>query len=143
MKEFLRKLISKLEYYTKPDDLDLVTHLIMHTASLELYKHEYAVLAPVKGCTGPIKLMGNSLPVFEYNVFDKSIMEFIKVRVELAKPDTIRFICTIDSTTAPERHGEVRETTEAFKKPFYLLAYHIYRYFPLHTKHLKLKEAIK
>lgn len=109
----------------------LVLALTLHTASLEMRKDDYTELAPVKGMCGPFRLYGNSLPVFIYRVFEKSIMEFIQVRVEVSKPDRIEFFSTIDSVTAPERHGEAVETKERYKQPFFILARNLYRYFPL------------
>lgn len=110
--------------------------LIMHTASLELAKHEYIELAPVTGMCGPCKLSGNSLPVFEYRVFDPRkkpfMMEFVKVRVEVSKPDRIQFIAKIDSEGSVDhaRHGEEVEALPMYREPFYRLATHLFRYFP-------------
>lgn len=116
---------------------DLVSHLVVHTASLELAKDEYVELAPIKGCCGPFKLTGNSLPAFEYVVFDKQkeplMMEFIKVRVEVSRPDRIEYTATIESKNTEDkaRHGEVLVVKEEYKAPFQKLADHLYNYFPL------------
>ena len=134
MKKLLRRIALKLNLWAKPDNDELVSFLVLHTASLELYSDQYIELAPVKGTCGPIKLSGNSLPVFEYIVFEKAIMEFIKVRVELARPDKIRFLCTIDSVTAPERHGEEVELKDKYRAPFDKLAWHLMQYFPFYKK---------
>ncbi len=123
-----------------PPQEETVFMLIHRTASLELSKGEYVELAGIRGCCGPFKLSGNSLPVFEYTVFEKSIMEFIKVRVEVSKPNRIEFIATIDSTTAPERHGEKVEVKDKYKEPFEILVGHLVKYFPFASKH-KVKTA--
>lgn len=112
-----------------PYNDELVLSLILNTASLELGKDEYVELAPLKGCCGPFKLSGNGLPVFEYIVFEKSIMEFIKVRVEISRPDRIDFSSKIESTSAPERHGEEIETKDKYKRPFNELSLHLFQYF--------------
>lgn len=129
-------LMSYLKRWAKPSDEDLVTSLIYNTASLELTKGECIELAPIKGCCGPFKLYGNALPVFEYNVFEKEMMEFIKVRVEVSKPGRIHFLTSIDSinTSDPVRHGEEVETKEKYKEPFNKLAWSLFQYFPYFRK---------
>lgn len=129
----LRKLRDYLDGVTAPPQDELVLALVMKTASLELAKGETVELAPLKGCTGPFRLSGNGLPVFEYMMFEKKIMEFILVRVEVSKPDKIEFITTIyarkESSTSPELHGSPIETTERYKAPFNRLALYIFQYF--------------
>lgn len=114
----------------EPETEELVLSLVLNTASLELKKGEYVELAPVKGCCGPFRLMGNSLPLFEYRVFEKKIMEFIHVRVEVSRPARIHFVSSIESNTAPERQGEIVEMMPKYKEPFEKLAQHLFRYFP-------------
>ena len=143
IKDKARKLAEWLLLKSRPEDDELVMKLILHTASLELPHHEWIDLAPLKGCCGPIRLTGNSLPVFEYRLFEKKLMEFIKVRVEVAKPDRISFITTIDSTTAPERHGEEIETEQRYKEVFFQLAMHLLRYFPYMKQEEKKPEEKK
>jgi hypothetical protein len=109
----------------------------MHVSCLELAIGEIVELAPLKGLCSPFELSGNGLPVFEYVMFEKSIMEFVRVRVEVSRPERIQFRTTISSTTAPERHGEVIETVARYKAPFHLLARHLYRYFPLYVLPVK------
>ena len=130
LKRKARELAAWLLEWARPFQDELVLSLVLNTASLGLDKGDYVELAPLPGCCGPFRLSGNSLPVFEYRVFEKAIMEFIHVRVEVAKPDRISFIATIDSTTAPERHGEKVEVKEKYKEPFEKLALHLFRYFP-------------
>ncbi len=110
---------------------EIVLQLTLNTASLALDKHEHRLLAPIRGTCGPFQLSGNSLPVFHYTVFEKSIMEFIRVRVEVSKPDRIQYFSTIESTSAPELHGNEVETKEKYKEPFIKLARHLHDYFPL------------
>ncbi len=141
---WLRRLERYLAPRTAPHPDELVTSLILHTASLELAKGEFIELAPIKGCCGPFKLSGNCLPVFEYIVFDKTApMEFIKVRVEISKPDRIEFSAAIESihTSDPKRHGEILEVKQRFKEPFEKLALHLFHYFPYHRKTMIQKEA--
>jgi hypothetical protein len=130
LKNLARKLADRLLDWTPPSQDELVLALTLNTASLEIPPGEFRELAPLKGCCGPFKLSGNALPVFTYTVFEKSIMEFIQVRVEISKPDRITFYSTIDSTTAPELHGQEVETKEKYKQPFHQLAQHLFRYFP-------------
>lgn len=133
LKKCLVKVRDQLDKLCVPEQDEIVLRLVLNTSSLELAKHEVVELAPLKGLCGPFRLSGNALPVFEYLMFEKSIMEFVQVRVEVARPDIIRYITTIyakpESSTAPERHGEVIETTDRYKKPFQQLALHLYRYF--------------
>jgi hypothetical protein len=143
MKKFIRWLIEWLEWFVIPSQQELVSHLVLHTSCLEMMKHEYTLLAPVKGCCGPFKLSGNALPVLEYIVFHKPIMEFIQVRVEVGRPDKMKFICTISSDSAPERHGEAIETREAFERPFRILIAHLFRYFPLYIKEPKRTDHVQ
>ncbi len=125
-----RKIIAWLQPRCIPYLDEIVTGLILNTASLELKRDEFAEFAAVKGMYGPFRLWGNSLPVITYTVFEKELMEFVKVRVQIAKPSTIRFEASIDSTTAPERHGEGIECKEAYKKPFWSLSIYLINYFP-------------
>lgn len=126
----IRKFQAYLDRFTRPYPEEIVLSLVLNTASLELRKGKFIELAPVKGCCGPFRLEGNSLPVFTYRVFEKKIMEFIQVRVEVSRPDRIEYTSTIDSGTAPERHGEVVETTDKYKIPFEVLSLHLFRFFP-------------
>lgn len=134
LKNLARKLADKLSAYSKPSVEDVISKLVMHTSSLELTIDEFVEFAPIKGCTGAFRLTGNSLPVVTYRVFEKSIMEFIQVRVEVARPDQIRFVSTIESTTAPLRNGEVVETKDKYKEPFNQLSQHLHQYFPYFKK---------
>lgn len=131
---FCWKIVIYFGKWAKPYPDEIVLGLILNTASLGLTKQDYLDLAPIKGTCGPFRLTGNSLPVFTYNVFEKSIMEFIKIRVEISKPDRIEFFATIDSTTAPERHGEVIPVKSKYTEPFTILSHHLYRYFPYPRK---------
>lgn len=127
------ELISESEQGKKER---LVSYLVCHTAALELVKNEYVELAPLGGICGSFRLYGNFLPVFEYRVFDVRknpiMMEFIKVRVEISKPSSIRYICTIDSkeTEDPLRHNETVEVLQKYKDPFEKLCTHLSQYFP-------------
>jgi hypothetical protein len=113
-------------------DDEMVRALVVGTAGLELKKGEYAYSAPIAGTFGPISITGNSLPVFSYLVFEKELMEFVSVTVELALPNTVRYVATINSTTAPDKHGQEIICKEEYKKPFQELAKHFFNYFPLH-----------
>ncbi len=132
MKKLLRGLQEFLDRFTAPTKEELILALTINTASLELAKGEYIELARCRpGQCGPFKLSGNSLPVFEYVMFEKKIMEFINVRVEVSKkPYRIQYICTIASNTAPELHGKEVEAKERYKEPFEYLIRHLFRYFP-------------
>jgi hypothetical protein len=113
----------------KPSLEEIVLSLVLNTAALGLQKNQYVELAPIKGTCGNFKLSGNSLPNFVYTVFEKKIMEFIEVRVEVSRPDRIQFTSKIKSTDE-KQHGKEVETIEKYKEPFYKLANHLYRYFP-------------
>lgn len=130
IKRKLRGFAEWLLLKAKPHRYEMVLVLVLNTASLEIPHGEYIELAPIKGTCGPFRLSGNSLPVFEYRVFEKALMEFIAIRVEVARPDRISFLATIDSTTAPELHGQPILVKERYKEPFYQLVQHLYRYFP-------------
>lgn len=124
-------ILNKFKQSLKPDPTneDIVRSLVLNTASLALKKGTYVEFAPIKGTCGTIQLSGNSLPVFEYTVFEKSIMEFIAVRVEVSRPDRIHFASVIksqDQTT----HGQKVETKEKYEAPFWKLCSHITQYFP-------------
>jgi hypothetical protein len=130
LKKLIRRVIAYLSKYDQPYPEELVLALILNTAQLALQKNEYVEFAAIKGTCGAFKLTGNSLPRFTYFVFEKRIMEFIEVRVEVAKPGRISFTSTISSTSAPERHGEEVETKEKYKEPFMKLATYLFYYFP-------------
>lgn len=130
LKIWIRSLCDKVLYWVRPDQDEIISSLVLYTASLELNRSQYLQLAPIKGCTGPFKLMGNSLPVFVYRVFDKKMMEFINVTVEIAKPNTIRFSSKIDFPQDSLLHMKEVETKERYKAPFNHLVMHLIRYFP-------------
>jgi hypothetical protein len=132
MRKLLLSFIAWLSRFVRPDDELLATALVINVSQLAIPHGEWLELAGLKGCCGNIRLSGNSLPVFEYRVFEKSLMEFIAVRVEVALPDRIRFVSRIDSqyTQDPKRHGEEVETKERYKQIFYQLATHLHAYFP-------------
>lgn len=131
-----RKVVDTLAIFAEPDAEEIVRSLVMNTAALELVKGDHIELAPIQGTCGPILLSGNSLPVFEYRVFEKKLMEFIKVRVEVARPDQIRFFCTIDSegTNDPIAHGQEVECKDVYQAPFKKLALSLFNYFPYYRK---------
>lgn len=131
IKKLLNRLHEILTRWTAPDREDLVLSLVLHTASLELAKDEYWALAPIKGTCGPFMLTGNSLPVFTYRVFDKKLMEFIHMRVEVARPNRIDFFAQIESTDK-KAHGKEVEVKPKYQEPFLTLITHLYRYFPFY-----------
>lgn len=122
-----------VERIIAPDDDMLCFALVMGCQNMGLEIGTFVEFAPLGGMLGPCKLSGTSLPVFEYKVFHAQlVMEFIKVRVEVARPDRIHFTAHIDSagTADPKDDGKEMEIIEAYRKPFYLLANHLYNYFP-------------
>lgn len=128
--------------YARPWDAELVLALTFHTSQLALGRDKdsplFVEFAPLKGIYGNFRLSGNSLPVFEYQVFDKKLMEFIAVRVEISQPDRMDFIAKIRSNTPAKgeppggkcRDGEVVECLPAYRAPFMELAHNLHRYFP-------------
>lgn len=134
-----KKSVKKKETKFDQHKLELVLALTLQTAALELTKSEYLELAPVRGMCGPFRLSGNSLPVFEYRVFDPRkkpfMMEFIKVRVEVSKPDRIHYIATIDSKGSqdPKRHGEEVPIIAKYREPFEFLSEQLFKYFPFYA----------
>jgi hypothetical protein len=130
LKDLARKASELLKPYVAPTQEELVLHLVLHTASLELVKGEHVELAPVKGMCGNVLLSGNSLPCFKYRVFDKKLMEFVYVTVEVSRPDRIDYISRIESTD-PKENGKELETKDQYKAPFERLANHLFHYFPL------------
>jgi hypothetical protein len=128
-----------------PDDDMLCFSLVMSTQNMGLEMGTYVEFAPTSGMVGPCKLWGNSLPVFEYKVFHaQPVMEFIKIKVEVAKPDRIHFTAHIDSlgTADPKDHGKAMEIVEAYRKPFYILANHLYNFFPFGRDPACTREAV-
>lgn len=142
MRKFILWLIEFLSQFVRDDIEMLVFCLVYHTAALGLAKDEWVEFSPLRGTCGNFKLSGNSHPVFEYHVFDKSYMEFMKVRVEVAKPDKIHFIAIIDQTghTDQSRNGQEVEVRDFYKTPFYDLAWHLFRYFPYTRKSQELED---
>lgn len=138
MKHWLKEKIRALAYWllkwAKPYQDQIVLSLVLNTASLELAPGEWIELAPIQGTCGPFRLSGNSLPVFNYRVFDKSMMEFVHVRVEVARPDRISYSAAIESTSAPERDGEEVHIKDKYKEPFEKLSLHLFRYFPFYKR---------
>jgi hypothetical protein len=134
MKNILKKSIRKIsefcQRYCAPSKEEIIDSLVAGTSALELKQGEFVELAPLPGCNGPFVLSGNSLPVFEYTVFEKRIMEFVRVKVELSRPSRIQFTSTIQSTTAPERHGESIPMRHPYRQPFDRLSLHLFSYFP-------------
>ncbi len=135
-----RTVTDWLDPWLKPPLEMLVAQTIFNTASLELAKGEYIELAPMRGTCSTFKLSGTSLPVFEYKVFEKKLMEFVHIRVEMSRPNRIEFWATIDSSTAPELHGKEVECKDAYRKPFDMLILQLFRYFPYY--HTNKKEKI-
>jgi hypothetical protein len=131
------KLMLFFARWANPSPEEICLSLVLYTASLEIPKGTFLDFRPMKGMCGPAKLTGNGLPVFTYTVFEKKIMEFIKVQVEISRPDRINFTSTIDSHTAPERNGEVIECIARYQAPFYELAKNLCRYFPYYPKECK------
>ena len=135
--------------WARPSDLDFVTYLILHVASLELIQGDFRELAPVKGCCGPIRISGNSLPVIDYLVFDpcKSpfMMEFVRVRVEISKPDRIEFSATIEARDPANglRHGESIPMKESYRRPFERVAWHLFQYFPFYFDRSKSAATVR
>jgi hypothetical protein len=144
LRNLARKVAGRLLFWARPDQLEVVTHLIMHTASLEIPHGESLDLAPMKGCCGPFRLSGNGLPVFKYRVFDPAVeiegrrrleAHFVEVIVEISKPDRIHFRAQIDSkTNDPELHERNILVKEKYKDPFFKLSAHLFGYFPFHRK---------
>lgn len=138
-------MFKQSEKYATPWDAELVFALTVHTSALAL-GHDgnpsFVEFAPLKGIYGNFRLSGNMLPVVEYQVFDKKLMEFILVRVEVAKPDRVDFIAKIRSNTPAKgeppdgkcRDGETVNCLPVYKEPFYALARHLCRYFPYARK---------
>ena len=128
VKETLTILRERINDRVKPPTLEnLVTSIVLNTANLELDREEEVHLAGLKGMCGSVKLTGNSLPTFRYTLFDKELMEFIEVRVEISRPNRMEWISRISSQEGcPET-----ETKDKYKDPFLRLAAHLYLYFPL------------
>ena len=134
-----------VEKIIAPDDDMLCFALVMNCQNMGLELGTYVEFAPTAGMVGVCKLWGNSLPTFEYKVFHaQPVMEFIKVTVEIARPDRIHFEARIDSygTADPKDHGKEMPIIEAYRKPFYLLANHLYSYFP-HYQSPACRQALK
>lgn len=124
------------------EKLELVLALTIQTSALELAKNEYVEMAPLPGMCSPFRLSGNSLPVIEYLIFEQKMMEFIKVRVEIAKPDRIEYVAKIDCKgakgqhTNAERHGQEVPMKDKYKEPFEKLSGYLRSYFPFYRNGL-------
>src|ERR1043165_7141436 len=115
-------------------DDEVISYLSLHTASLELPNHQYQVLAAVPGMVGRwVSVSGGALPVFTYLVFDKGMMEFIRVRVELSRPNRIQYLAQIAAPDAESNssNGEAVTAVDAYRKPFRRLVKRLFRYYPL------------
>lgn len=145
MRRFLERLAWKLYVffgkYARPWPAELVLNIVHCTSGLALGHDgnpEYVEFAPLKGVYGGFKLSGNALPILEYEVFDRKLMEFIAIRVEFSKPDRMDFVATVRSNTPakgePEgghcRNGEIIPTTAAYREPGLALLHNLHRYFP-------------
>jgi hypothetical protein len=128
-KQALRRIVAFLRQYDRPYQDEIVLSLTLNTAQLGLMKNEYVEFAPLPGVCGTFRLTGNALPCFTYTVFEKKIMEFIEVRVEVSKPDRIHFVSKIVSTDE-DTNGKEVETTERYQAPFNQLALNLFTYFP-------------
>lgn len=134
----VRKASHTLDEWSRPNDSILITALIQRISQIMLLREESAYLNGVKipnekvqGMFGAVKVTGNGAPVFSYLMFDKQLMEFVRVSVELSLPDRIAFSYKIDSEDEAT-HGKEVEEKEEYKAPFYKLAYALYDYFPIH-----------
>lgn len=112
---------------------DVVLSLVLNCSALALEKGQYVEFAPIKGTCGNFRLSGNSLPTFIYTVFEKKLMEFVEVRVEISKPDRIEFFSEIRSTDKTT-DGRELETKEKYKEPFWRLTNNLMAYFPFPMK---------
>ena len=140
--------------YARPWPAELVLNIVHHTSGLALGHDgnpESVQFAPLKGVIGGFKLSGNALPVLEYEVFDKKLMEFIAIRVEFSQPDRMDFIATIRSNTPALgeppgghcRNGEVVPATAPYREPGLTLLHHLHRYFPYARPKMKVVETPK
>jgi hypothetical protein len=145
LEQLKKRFVQWLMLKFGPTDEELIMQFVVNTATLELLKSQVIELAPIQGCCGHFLLAGNCLPVVTYRVFEKSIMEFIQVRVEVGKPNVMRFITTIDAigTGDPARHGEEVECKDVYKEPFLKLIRHLYYYFPYRNSFERPSPALK
>lgn len=107
-----------------PTQKTLAHVLVSQIAGLELMRGECRQLPPVLGSFGPFTLTGNSNPEITYLVFDDALMEFVSMTVHISLPDRITF------------HAKTEDLGDVFvkppyKRPFYFMAHHVFRYFPL------------
>lgn len=141
MSNFLIRNLRGLQDYlyrrfTKPERDEIVLSLVLQTARMGMQKGEHVEFAPLPGCCGPFRLEGAFLPVFTYRVFEKKLMEFLKVTVEVSKPDRIHFTVAVDSkgTQDPVNHGMVVESKPEYEEPFHRLSLYLFDYFPYWRK---------
>jgi hypothetical protein len=135
LRNWIRRLITFLEGCVLPYEDELVMKLIMGAHGCELSRDEWVEFAPVPGTCGNIKMSGNSILLFEYLMFHKPIMNFIHVQCLVKKPDKFEWTVTVVKSPDLHENGQVLECTDAFKSPFYTLAKHLYRYFPITKPH--------
>lgn len=143
----MRRLGFKAEVFfdrwLKPSIEEVVFSIVYHTIALELGREEFVELAPIQGTCGPFKLSGNGTPVISYVVFEKRLMEFVLVKVEVSRPDRIEYKAFIESKNTQDagRHGEELEVIDTYRKPFEKLSRHLFRYFPLYVLPEKRNKA--
>lgn len=134
-----RRLASSIIEYLTPLTVlkqpQLITNLVLCCSSLGIPLGSRVAFAAVGGSCGSISLMGSTCPTFRYVVFDKKIMQFVEVFVEVSRPNRIEYICR--TFNDPEGPSQELEMKDQYKKPFLLLCSHISRYFPFSqdTKH--------
>lgn len=130
----LRWIQKCLSRFTAPSQAELVFNLCVRVMSLELQSHEYVEFAPLKLIFGPFKIYGGGLPVCEYVMFDRNTMEFLKVKVEIGRPDKLTYRVQIESIRLEDssRHGEIVPIKPEHRVPFETLIRHLYSYFPYH-----------
>jgi hypothetical protein len=131
--KLIRWLMPYFERVAGPSDAELTGKMCMNTANMELAKGEYILLNPIMpGQCGPFTLSGNCLPVVEYIMFEKKLMEFVKVRAEVGAGEKVRYVCTIESikTSDPANHGKQLDPKPAYMEPMERLIRQLFRYFP-------------
>jgi hypothetical protein len=132
IRRLCRYLSKWFGQYCVPNQEEMVRNIILGVTSLGLSPEDKAYLAPINGVCGPFVITGNSLPIFRYLVFDKEIRQFVRIKVEISKPDRITYQGTIESESiAPELHGKIHPVADRYKRPFQNMCKHIYHYFPL------------
>lgn len=107
-----------------------VLKLTISCASLQMTQDDWVEFSPLPGTCGVIKMRGSVNPTFQYTTFDRSIMCFVRVTVEVSKPAKINYFAQILSPEDANTEAVSVRVREEYKIPFQVLMNKLMAYFP-------------